>query len=73
MPSWREQAACRGADTDLWVSPLGGNYAEARAVCKTCPVQPDCLAWAVEVRIPCGMWGGLGPAERARIRRKAAR
>ena len=48
---WRELAACSGRYDDLFF-PI--NEAEksavraAKAVCQTCPVQTDCLSYALE-------------------------
>ncbi len=41
----------------------------AKAVCAGCPVQAECLAFAVETRQVHGVWGGLGEEELARLRR----
>lgn len=40
----------------------------ARVVCANCPVQEECLDWAMEQREPYGIWGGLTPRERERLR-----
>jgi WhiB family redox-sensing transcriptional regulator len=42
--------------------------AEAKAVCRRCPVRPDCLTDALE-RIPNGIAGGLTEDERRALRR----
>ena len=66
-----------GLDPDEWF-PLSIEPATARheaaaaiAVCGTCPVRAQCLAlslrhWDIGQH---GIWGGLVPADRARLRR----
>jgi WhiB family transcriptional regulator, redox-sensing transcriptional regulator len=71
---WRSQGACLSADPDLFfpISPGGASQRQvrrAKAVCATCPVQAECLAFAVETRQVHGVWGGLGEEELARLRR----
>lgn len=56
--AWQLQAACLYEDPEIFFRPEGmgrvpADYAawlegEARAVCKSCPVQAECLADAVE-------------------------
>lgn len=59
----REDAACAGADPDLFF-PVGttGNALrqidEAKRICRFCPVQIQCLAWALENGVTDGVWGG---------------
>ena len=62
---WIEQAACHSAATDLWYDPQ--TYPEARAVCRRCPVQDDCLEHAMSVPERYGMWGGLSPRRREKL------
>ena len=71
---WRSRGACLSADPDLFfpISPGGASQRQvrrAKAVCATCPVQAECLAFAVETRQAHGVWGGLGEEELARLRR----
>ena len=67
--NWRDSAACRGADPEMFF-PIGDTgYAvrqreAARAVCDSCPVQTPCLAFAERVGIADGVWGGLDEADR---------
>lgn len=69
--SWRDRAACLGADPDLFFPERGGHpNAPAKAVCGDCPVSDECLAYAVECRITVGVWGGTTDRERRTIRRR---
>jgi WhiB family transcriptional regulator, redox-sensing transcriptional regulator len=61
---WMSSAACRGR-TDLFFPATGGNHsAEVKAVCASCPVRSECLAYARALpEPPEGIWGGLAGAE----------
>lgn len=73
-PHWAAQAACAGKTTAVWFSEdPDGAYSHARTICAACPVQPDCLEWALASRVDHGLWGGLNPDERRRIRRRRQR
>ena len=37
---------------------------EAKAICARCPIQVECLTYALESGEPHGIWGGLLPTER---------
>lgn len=39
----------------------------AKAVCATCSVREQCLAEAVRLREPHGIWGGLNESERKQL------
>lgn len=73
---WRDRAACKDADDpELWfpigtTGPARMQEAEAKAVCKTCPVIEDCLTWAIDNRQEYGVWGGLGEDERRSLKRR---
>jgi WhiB family redox-sensing transcriptional regulator len=66
--SWVAFAACRGA-TALFYPRQGDSVAEAKAVCDGCPVQPPCLAAAMEANKKIGIWGGASERERRVLRR----
>ncbi len=36
----------------------------AKAICTSCGVRKDCLEYAVAIREPHGIWGGLNEVER---------
>lgn len=48
-------------------------YDDAREVCFACPVQDQCLDYALREKERYGCWGGLIPIERLRIERKGRR
>jgi WhiB family redox-sensing transcriptional regulator len=39
----------------------------ARRICASCPVQHECLEYALRNRIDHGVWGGCSERERRRI------
>jgi WhiB family redox-sensing transcriptional regulator len=71
---WRERAACRGADPELFfpgrTDADGSKREYARQVCKACSVQPECLDYSLQAREKHGIWGGLTELERKPLRRR---
>ena len=68
---WRDRAACRGADPDLFF-PLPGQSADpARAICAGCHVRAECLALARARREQFGIWGGVDLGAEAGTARSA--
>uniref|UniRef100_A0AAU2VHU8 Transcriptional regulator WhiB n=1 Tax=Streptomyces sp. NBC_00008 TaxID=2903610 RepID=A0AAU2VHU8_9ACTN len=78
MQNWRERAACRDEDPDLFF-PIGTTgpalvqTEDAKAVCHGCPVRAECLRWALENSQDTGVWGGLDEAERRALKRRSRR
>ncbi len=73
---WRSQGACLSADPDLFfpISPGGASQRQeerAKAICASCGVRAECLAFAIKTGQVHGVWGGLGEAELARLRRSS--
>lgn len=51
----------------------GNQHSHAvKAICQTCPVQPECLEYAVANFERFGIWGGLTERERRGIKRRTA-
>lgn len=78
MAAWRDRAACRVEDPDLWFPDgQGAAYVpqieKAKAICNGCPVRPECLRFAVTFPVPCGILGGLDEQERRVLRRRDRR
>ena len=69
---WQEQANCLGVDPDLFFPERGASTREAKAVCRSCEVQVDCLEYALAHGEKFGIWGGLSERERRRVRRARA-
>ncbi|MET8635975.1 WhiB family transcriptional regulator [Streptomyces sp. NPDC004096] len=73
---WRERAACRREDPDLFF-PVGNSglaparIDEAKAVCGRCPVVEQCLDLALQSGQADGVWGGTTESERRAMSRRA--
>jgi len=39
----------------------------AKGICTSCPVEQACLEYALRIREPHGIWGGLNEVERKHI------
>lgn len=71
--TWEERAACRGTDTEAFYPEQNDRRTErlAKRVCGRCMVRRECLAHALRLDEQFGIWGGLTPGARKRLRRKA--
>lgn len=69
---WAERAACAGhRDPQRWFPERSfGGVGLARAVCANCPVEAECLEYALANHIKVGVWGGLSEKERRPLRRQ---
>jgi WhiB family redox-sensing transcriptional regulator len=73
---WRSAGACRSADPDLFFpisdsGPAREQAAKAKAICATCPVRRECLAFALRTGQVYGIWGGTTEHERTAVRLRA--
>lgn len=72
---WRELAACRGYEPELFF-PAGESgpavplICRAKRICASCRVREECLAYAIETNQASGIWGGLTEEERRPVRRR---
>jgi WhiB family redox-sensing transcriptional regulator len=69
---WRQDAACRTADTSVFFPDTEEEAATAKAICAACPVREACLTFALANRQEQGVWGGMTETERRRLRRRRA-
>lgn len=72
---WRALAACRSVDANLFfpagsTGPALAQVHAAKAFCRSCPVQRDCLEFALQTNQEDGVWGGKDETERRRLRRE---
>ena len=73
-PAWHVQALCRGQGARLWIRDSRlASYAAQKAVCAVCPVQRECLDYALAHPTLVGCWGGTTERERRRLRDHARR
>jgi WhiB family redox-sensing transcriptional regulator len=75
-PGWRNDAACRDGDPDLFfpdgdVRSARAKVKMAKLICRSCPVSTTCLNWALASGQEHGIWGGLTEDERHRLYRRS--
>lgn len=68
---WMDQAMCAGSEVNFFPEK-GETAAEAREVCKDCPVRAACLQWALDNGEEHGVFGGLAPRDRRKLRPKTS-
>ena len=71
--SWRQHAACRGIDPDIFYPAEDEEADVAKEVCAQCSVHTACLEYALTSREREGVWGGATERERRRIIRQRRR
>jgi len=73
--AWMADAACKGLDRggSIFFPQHPGEFADAKAICARCPVQQECLDYALARPEVDGVWGGYGSGERATMLRRARR
>lgn len=72
---WQFKAACRGPQAAVFFPPStferkdekDEREARAKAICAACAVRQDCLDYALRIREPHGIWGGLNETERRQL------
>jgi WhiB family transcriptional regulator, redox-sensing transcriptional regulator len=73
--TWQAKAACRGPQATVFFPPSNFERKDekldrerrAKAICATCAVKKPCLGYALRIREPHGIWGGLNENERKRL------
>jgi len=73
--TWHLKAQCRGPESVLFFPPNTAERREerderearAKLICAQCGVRQECLDFALRVREPHGIWGGLNETERRRL------
>ena len=72
---WQQRAACRGPQATIFFPPPESEHKEerldreraAKAICQSCSVRRACLEFAIRIREPHGIWGGLNEIERKQL------
>lgn len=66
--AWMSKALCKGMNPDVFVPATEPRVPRTvELVCGACPVQTDCLEYALHFKLE-GFWGGATTAERKRLR-----
>lgn len=66
---WRSQALCAQVDAEMFFLDPGKSARDAIAICRRCPVQVECLDYALTNDMHFGVWGGTSERDRMDIRR----
>ena len=78
--TWQAKAACRGPHASVFFPPSQferkdekeARESRAKSICATCSVKRDCLDYAIRIREPHGIWGGLNEVERKQLASRRA-
>jgi WhiB family redox-sensing transcriptional regulator len=65
-----DDAKCAEVAPDIFFPEFGNNHTrQAVKICEECPVRLICLEYALTNEESWGIWGGLTPGQRRRLRR----
>lgn len=67
---WMAKGRCRDMPPSTFFPSDGVGVEVAREICRECPVQSQCLEYALANRVDHGVWGGTSERERRRIARQ---
>lgn len=73
-PDWQDIALCREVDPELFFPERESDRCTSAAavrICQSCPVQTQCLEWAIDNQEMWGVWGGVSERRRRQFRRAA--
>jgi WhiB family redox-sensing transcriptional regulator len=73
--AWQVKAGCRGPQAAVFFPPSHFERKDekvereqrAKGICVSCPVRQPCLDYAIKIREPHGIWGGLNEVERKQL------
>ncbi len=78
-PLWQKDGACRlgpgaspaqlNANSNVFFPERGSSTKEAKSICALCPVNQQCLDYALMNGEKFGIWGGTSERERRKIRK----
>ncbi|MFI1036026.1 WhiB family transcriptional regulator, partial [Streptomyces sp. NPDC020951] len=63
ISDWSGKGLCGPGEAEILFAE-GATQQEAKNVCNGCPIQAECLAYALDQRIEFGVWGGMTERER---------
>lgn len=64
-----QHAKCKGVDTNFFFSDPTETY-KAVEFCKDCPVKTPCAQYAIDNKIPHGVFGGLSVRARSKLKKQ---
>jgi WhiB family redox-sensing transcriptional regulator len=75
IDAWQLRASCRGPESVLFFPPTTSERREerevrerrAKSICASCEVRRECRDYALSIREPHGIWGGLNELERRNL------
>ena len=75
LDTWQHRGACRGPQSAVFFPPAQferkvdrlERERRAKAICADCVVRRECLGYALEIREPHGIWGGLNENARREL------
>ena len=73
--TWQVKAACRGPQASVFFPPAQferkdekeARESRAKSICTTCSVRRQCLDYALRIKEPHGIWGGMNEVERRQL------
>lgn len=80
VEAWQVKAACRGPQSAAFFPPShaerkeekSAREARAKSICAECRVRRECLDYAIKIREPHGIWGGMNEVERKMLLERRA-
>lgn len=68
-PEWMTAGLCAQVDPELFFPDKGQSSKEAKRICAACPVQAQCLDYALKAGYEItGIWGGTSGFERRQMK-----
>jgi WhiB family redox-sensing transcriptional regulator len=67
---WRDDAICAQTDPEAFFPEKGGSTREAKQICRSCDVRPECLDYALAHNERFGIWGGMSERDRRKLIRQ---
>lgn len=72
---WPQEAICNQTDPEIFFPRKGEDHTanKAKHICRQCPVQTQCLDYALKHNEHYGIWGGYNDTERRTLKRQRRR
>ncbi len=65
-----DDALCAQTDPEAFFPEQGGSTRDAKAICASCEVSAECLAYALRNDERFGIWGGFSERERRKLKKE---